>query len=78
MITSNSICSGSFGLVDYDDDEDDLPTVQSNGNEEGSVVVAAVSNDSVWLDREEDEMIQNVKRRKYFPITETSENESEL
>ena len=64
--------------MDYDDDEDDVPTVQSNGNEEGSVIVAAVSNDSVWLDREEDEMIQNVKRRKYFPVTESSENESEV
>jgi hypothetical protein len=62
--------------VDYDDDEDDAPTVQNNGNEESSIVVgAAVSNDSVWLDREEDEMIQNVKRKKSVPLTGSRESE---
>ena len=64
--------------MDYDDDEEDVPTVQSNGNEEASIIVGAVNNDSVWLDREEDEMIQNVKRKKSVPSTESRENEPEV
>lgn len=81
VIVNGGPLSGVIGLVDYDDEDEDVPTaVRNNGNEEvhtGAVVLATSSKDSVWLDREEDKMFQNVKR-KPFSSTEVREKDSEL
>lgn len=67
--------------MDYDDEDEDVPAAtRNNGNEEahtGPVAQATSSKDSVWLDREEDKMIQNVKR-KPLSNTEAREKDSEL
>eukprot|EP00250_Pteridium_aquilinum_P011113 c19843_g1_i1 orf=845-3544(-) len=76
VIVNGGPLSGSFGLVDYDDEDEDVPTAgRNNGNEEvhaGAVALTTSSKDSVWLDREEDKMIQNVKR-KPLPSSEVRE-----
>lgn len=70
IVNGGALSSGTFGLVDYDDEDEDVATpVRNNGNEEvhfSPVPLATSSKDSVWLDREEDKMFQNVKRKPHL------------
>lgn len=79
VIVNGGPLSGPFGLVDYDDEDEDVPAATgNNGNEgvhRGPVALATSSKDSVWLDREEDKMIQNAKRK---PLLNTEAREKDL
>lgn len=70
VIVNGGPLSGSFGLVDYEDEDEDPPTVrQDNFNERqlevhsDGFILSSGMKDSVWLDKEEDKVIQNIKRK---------------
>ncbi|KAH7434115.1 hypothetical protein KP509_06G000800 [Ceratopteris richardii] len=81
VIVNGGPLSGTFGLVDYEDEDEDMPPpVRSNGNEDvnfSAVASATISKDSVWLDREEEKIFQNVKRKPQLN-TEIREKETDI
>ena len=58
--------SGAFGLVDYEDEDEDAPIGPSNGNE----VEVHIDKESGGVGMQPDKLIPNVKR-KSIPVAET-------
>lgn len=69
VIVNGGPLSGSFGLVDYEDEDEDPPG-RSNCSERQLdlhsnvwIPPSSANKNAVWLDQEEDKVIQNVKRK---------------